>query len=642
MGNGTLLGGGGKPLPIEPLPGSDNTFVDEPDITTVLSVEVGDAQSADFVPKIDVKAWENECSVSLKLSPPEGRELEKGEIDIQESRIVWNGTEKKAGFSKISPSDEMPEGGMEFDVTLDKRPDRDRVSFDLDFHNAVFYRQPYMQERIGQEGVVTATDTEGYDGNGNVIIQCPENICGSIAVYHASPPVNIAGDKVYKSGKIGHIYRPKIFDAEGNWAWGALSVSIDFEKGNNLYVDIPSDFLDKAVFPIVVDPTFGYTTAGATQTALLGFPICHVGAALIYTASGFQRIVKFSAYAVGTSLDMAVYTVPSGTPVTRLAAGVSITLNGTPGWRDSAALSQNMTASTIYGCAAGNFSSARMYLDTGTGNQRSAETRSGALQTPWSSAGFSTALYSMYATYENYGTLSGSRITESSGTVKASLSIRTTGSRATGGTGAPKASISKAVSGSRASGASGTVSPAASKSLAGSRKTSASGSAKVSVSISLTGKRAATAPGTAIPSMSKNVSGESGTLSEGNVSAEFESPLTGENMTAAGGILDKSGEVPLSGDGAAIAQGIECPCINVRLTGERKITSTGNLQGLKGAVSLYNGLNFYYQVATGTDPVRFKAGATTYAIPLIAASNDHAGCVRIKESGTVYALKLEK
>ncbi|MBU2635312.1 hypothetical protein KJ841_02465, partial [Patescibacteria group bacterium] len=64
-----------------------------------------------------------------------------------------------------------------------------------------------------------------------------------------------------------HIYRPKVYDAEGKEIWGELN--IDEEKGI-LTVIVDQNWLDNAVYPVVIDPTFGYTTLGASELALTG------------------------------------------------------------------------------------------------------------------------------------------------------------------------------------------------------------------------------------------------------------------------------------------------------------------------------------------------------------------------------------
>jgi hypothetical protein len=72
--------------------------------------------------------------------------------------------------------------------------------------------------------------------------------------------MNDINGKEYKTGKAFHIYRPHIIDAEGKETWGILNIE------NGIYsVEIPQEFLDKAVYPIKSNDTFGYTTAGGSS-----------------------------------------------------------------------------------------------------------------------------------------------------------------------------------------------------------------------------------------------------------------------------------------------------------------------------------------------------------------------------------------
>ena len=60
------------------------------------------------------------------------------------------------------------------------------------------------------------------------------------------------------TGKLCHIHRPEIIDARGRRCWGDLSV-----VGNCLCITIPEDWLSKAAYPVIVDPTIGTTTVGS-------------------------------------------------------------------------------------------------------------------------------------------------------------------------------------------------------------------------------------------------------------------------------------------------------------------------------------------------------------------------------------------
>ena len=83
------------------------------------------------------------------------------------------------------------------------------------------------------------------------------NVVGSYAVYHETNRNNN-----YKTGKVFHIYRPQVKDSKGNTIWGELSI-----VGNVLSVTVDQTWLDKANYPVVIDPTIGYTSIGGSNRA---------------------------------------------------------------------------------------------------------------------------------------------------------------------------------------------------------------------------------------------------------------------------------------------------------------------------------------------------------------------------------------
>jgi len=90
-------------------------------------------------------------------------------------------------------------------------------------------------------------------------------VVGSYAVYHSTKRNNIVGGMEYQTGKAFHIYRPHAVDADGVKVWCEL----DITEGE-LTVTVPEDFLNKASYPVVVDPTFGYSSVGASSFSLGG------------------------------------------------------------------------------------------------------------------------------------------------------------------------------------------------------------------------------------------------------------------------------------------------------------------------------------------------------------------------------------
>ena len=56
----------------------------------------------------------------------------------------------------------------------------------------------------------------------------PENVVGSYAVYASEQKTNYVGGKLYRTGKVGHIFRPKIIDSAGTEVWGKLNIDTEF------------------------------------------------------------------------------------------------------------------------------------------------------------------------------------------------------------------------------------------------------------------------------------------------------------------------------------------------------------------------------------------------------------------------------
>lgn len=209
-----------------------------------ITVEVGDTKQPDFKPQVKLMRWDNEVNFSARL------------VDTQigvpiisnnnNNEINWEKGDQSLSFSDIPINDEFDEGGYKFDLLLKQKPSSNRIDFTIQHKGLVFYYQPFLTE---EEKLLR-----------NPIR--PENVEGSYAVYYENCPLNIEGGKEYRVGKVFHIYRPKIKDANGLETWGELNI----DTTNNLMtVIIPQDFFDNARYPILVDPDFGYTGSGATE-----------------------------------------------------------------------------------------------------------------------------------------------------------------------------------------------------------------------------------------------------------------------------------------------------------------------------------------------------------------------------------------
>lgn len=174
--------------------------------------------------------------------------------NVVETKLPWKGQpgatvkydmgeptlpERVADKRKAEVVTEALEDGFKIDVLLNEKPDTNVFNFEIEGHEELdFFYQPELTEEEIAEGASR-----------------PENVVGSYAVYHKSLKNND-----YQTGKLYHIYRPLIVDSDGQEVWGEMN----FNEGV-LSVTVPQDFLDKATYPVRVDPTFGYLSLGASD-----------------------------------------------------------------------------------------------------------------------------------------------------------------------------------------------------------------------------------------------------------------------------------------------------------------------------------------------------------------------------------------
>ena len=352
------------------------------DIKDRIELEVGDSKQPDFYPQVKIMRWDNEVNLSYRLKDSE---IGTEKVTDKDGKIVWSKGNLEAHFYDLSLT-EHPEGALEFDVVLKEKPLTNKVEFTLNDKGVEYFYQPALTEQEIGEGASR-----------------PDNVVGSYAVYAKTPKTNWTGGKEYKCGKVGMFYAPEIIDSAGNKVKGDLHI-----ENGILSVTIPQDFLDKADYTngVRVDPTFGYTTAGATSV-ISGAP--H-GCKFQFTSGG--SITTITSYLrediPGTvPLGNAIYSDVSGTPTTKLAVDSgNATIDGTsPAWYTTN-LSYSGTASTNYWLAmwaSTGSNGAYYYYDAGSANQRSFDTSDistfEAWRTTWVNGGFSARATSIYATY---------------------------------------------------------------------------------------------------------------------------------------------------------------------------------------------------------------------------------------------------
>jgi hypothetical protein len=131
----------------------------------------------------------------------------------------------------------------------------------------IFAYQPSVLDMLEDmpKEAATFTETHAYDVDGTTVYYRPENIVGSYAVFGDKDGriIDGSGNVIadHGTGKLGHITRPLIRDSSGQTTWGILDIN-----AGNMSVTIPGRFLNQAVYPVTLDPDFGYTTLGASET----------------------------------------------------------------------------------------------------------------------------------------------------------------------------------------------------------------------------------------------------------------------------------------------------------------------------------------------------------------------------------------
>lgn len=222
-----------------------------------VEIEVGDEKQQDFYPQVKLKRWDNEVNLSVRAVG----DLTNGAVQNKDGIISLKKTDKETRFYEIDE-------GFEFETILNKKPDKNIIEFTIQTKGLVFYKQVPVTQLTRHKRWVTVTETDAFDENGRAVFHRPDNVVNSYAVYHENKKDDHTkiGGKNYKAGKAFHIFRPKAVDSKGIETWCDLDID---EKLGTLTVTIPQEFLDKAVYPVIVDPTFGYTGTG-NSSAYLG------------------------------------------------------------------------------------------------------------------------------------------------------------------------------------------------------------------------------------------------------------------------------------------------------------------------------------------------------------------------------------
>ena len=233
-------------------------------------VIIGGKTDGIFLPNVNSRKWDNEAWLNLN---PKWFKVDKNTVystdgnvhRLQNNSLIWQ--------SYITSG-----GGVENEIVFAVNPGINKIEFDIaDSGNLRYERQETLDtDWLTSIERIWGQTLEEYKAHR----RRPENVIGSYAVF-----LDGKRDNKYETGKAFHIFRPKLIDSLGNVRWLEQHI-----VGNKLTIGL--DFTG-LVFPVILDPELGYSTAGASE---MEDPVTWRGNSYTTDGSG-GTITNFHVYA---------------------------------------------------------------------------------------------------------------------------------------------------------------------------------------------------------------------------------------------------------------------------------------------------------------------------------------------------------
>lgn len=349
-------------------------------------------------PEIELSKWSGQVAMGITYEGLPATTT--GARPFLSKDVNWDGASQSMQVVPLAASSTMEDGGMEINIILNSEPATNTFPFaisgasDLDF----FYQAPLWEEAGLNAPTSLCSDTVcNTDGQGTSTR--PENVVGSYAVYYTDHFDHVQGQTNFATGKAYQIFRPSVTDASGVTIWATLSYSRGL-----LTLSVPQGFLDSATYPVTVDPTFGYTTAGASSAQVsVNQVVCISKASLISvgsngTVSDVQMNGNF--FAAG-AVEKGIVT-DSGFAILANGVGPEVTLTATHQWWVSTYVSQPSVASgsSYHPCVIVGGNSTTIFRDSGVSGDSQVQTGN-TYSSPTNPTGLanSSFIYSIYADY---------------------------------------------------------------------------------------------------------------------------------------------------------------------------------------------------------------------------------------------------
>lgn len=362
-----------------------------------------DADETSEVPYLRLDKWSGETKLKIKLPQAEkgSKKLENDKLKVKGGRYAVEVyprssqeiTEDIAGVPYTFTIDN--EGGVEFDIVLESIPESNVFEFPIEGEGLRFYYQPALHA----EHPTWADE----DGDGVADNFRPEMVVGSYAVYYEAKESFFKEkekEAKYKTGKVFHIYRPKVTDAAGSEIWGELFFD---EITQVLKVTVDAAWLANASYPVRVDPNLGYSTAGASSTRLTDqirstFPVAASADGIAMELYAYMRAAGIAYAAKGTIYNSSRAPLNTG-------GSMGMTTFTTAMWYSDVFMGAPSIASgSTYYATVWVDNATYLYYDTASSTTILSQARTYGLSWPNpASTASSTYKYSIYATYGSSG-----------------------------------------------------------------------------------------------------------------------------------------------------------------------------------------------------------------------------------------------
>lgn len=350
------------------------------DVRRKIDIEIGDIKEDNFYPQFKTKHWDNECNFSARYIT----DYTKGVVRTEGNKVKWVEDTQEVHLYDLDIDED---GGFEIEILLKEKPKTNKFVFSIQTKGLDFFYQPALtkEEKGAPRG----------EGGGS---HRPDKVIGSYAVYHKEKKGNYSKGNDYKTGKAFHIYRPHIVDADGKETWGKININ---EKKGLLTVTVPQKFLESASYPVLVDPTFGYTSIGGSTS--------YTGNDAYFTTdtpSSSGTVDSITVYADlfsgSTSVKPVIWDDSSTNVITDgIAPLITVNTSAAKWWTSTYSTNPSITGSTAYnvGIIADN-AQTDFFYDTGASGSGGVDT-SNSYASPQSldTKSSTTRKYSVYATY---------------------------------------------------------------------------------------------------------------------------------------------------------------------------------------------------------------------------------------------------